>query len=160
MPFKRKPRLPDFDYRGCHRYFVTICTDGKQLLFVDDTKVKKILDVLADESRKHGFVVWGYCFMPDHLHLLLEGEGIDADMKAFVKIFKQKTGYQHRKETTRITGRLWQPSYYDRVLRGDEDLQGALRYILNNPVRKGLVSHFADYRYLGSFAVDVRDIAF
>lgn len=114
MNFKRKPRLLDFDYRGCYRYFITVCTDARRPLFADDRRVKVILDVIADESRRQGFSVWGYCFMPDHLHLLLEGERKDADLKMFVLAFKQKTGYAHR-GAAGGNGRLWQPGYYDRI---------------------------------------------
>ena len=159
MPYNRKPRLPDFDCRGCYRYFITICTDGKKALFVDDVRVTTTLTVLADESRKHGFTVWGYCFMPDHLHLLLEGVRLDADMKEFIEIFKQKTGHQYRKVTA-AAGRLWQSNYYDHVLRSDEDIQVVLKYILHNPIRKGLAGHYTDCPHSGSFAVDSRAITF
>jgi len=160
MQYKLKPRLPDFDYRGCYRYFITICTNGKQKLFSDGTRVKSVLEILAAESRKHGFTVWGYCFMPDHLHLLTEGERADSDMKTFVRVFKQKAGYAYGKAPTGSKSGLWQAGYYDHVLRKDEDLQGVLQYILNNPVRKGFVKHFADYPHSGSFAMDIRQITF
>jgi putative transposase len=159
MPYKRKPRLSNFDYLGRHRYFITICTDQKQPLFEDSERVNAAIAVLAEKSRKHGFTVWGYCFMPDHLHLLLEGEREDADMQAFVRVFKQKTGYRYRSETM-AARKLWQPGYHDRVLRRDEDLQEVLKYIFNNPVRKGLVGHYADFRHLGSLALDVKTVTF
>ncbi len=159
MPYKRKPRLPNFDYLGRHRYFITICTDQKQPLLEDSERVNAAIAVLAEKSHEHGFTVWGYCFIPDHLHLLLEGEREDADMQAFVRGFKQKTGYRYRSETT-AARQLWQPGYYDRVLRRDEDLQEVLKYIFNNPVRKGLVGHYGDYRYLGSLALDVKTVTF
>jgi len=46
--------------------------------------------------------------------------------------------------------KLWQPSFYDHVLRNDEDLPAVARYILNNPVRKGLVDHYTEYVFSGS----------
>jgi hypothetical protein len=45
------------------------------------------------------------------------------------------------------------------VLR-EEDTTEILRYILNNPVRKGLVAHYIDYRYSGSLAIDIKEILF
>jgi hypothetical protein len=51
--------------------------------------------------------------------------------------------------------KLWQPSYYDHVLRKDEDTLNVARYILDNPVRKGLVKHFLEYGFSGSFEMDI-----
>jgi len=45
---------------------------------------------------------------------------------------------------------LWQPSYFDRVMRNDEDIWKTVQYVLENPVRKGLVENFADYPFSGS----------
>jgi putative transposase len=160
MPCRRKLRLPDFDYRGCHRYFITVCTDAKRPFFENETLVKVVLDVLAEESGKFDFTVWGYCFMPDHLHLVLEGKTTNADMPAFIRAFKQKTGYAYRRRLSESIGRLWQAGYYDHVLRRDEDLQSVLQYVFNNPVRKQMVSCFTDYPHLGSFAVEIGSLAF
>ncbi len=160
MRCRRKLRLPDFEYRGCHRYFMTICTDAKRQLFRDETLVKEVLDALAEESVKSGFIVWGYCFMPDHLHLILEGQSMSADVQAFMKTFKQKTGFAYRRKSSAPAGKLWQSGYYDHVLRRDENLQSVLQYVFNNPVRKQMVSHFMDYPYLGSLAVELGAIEF
>ena len=45
---------------------------------------------------------------------------------------------------------LWQEGYYDRVLRQEEDVRHVARYIIENPVRAGLVVHPSVYPYLGS----------
>ena len=39
---------------------------------------------------------------------------------------------------------------YDRVLRADEDTVSVVRYILENPLRAGLVTRPEDYPYSGS----------
>ena len=42
-------------------------------------------------------------------------------------------------------GKVWQEESFDRVLRSSESLDEKIAYILNNPVRKGLVSRPEDY---------------
>jgi putative transposase len=160
MKYKSKPRLKDLDYRGLNRYFVTICTSEKEPLFVDVRLVETILSIIREKALKHAFTVWGYCFMPDHLHLLLEGTDASSDLKIFVKAFKQRSGYLFGMGTADPGKKLWQPGYYDHVLRRDEDTAGVLRYILENPVRKGLADNFTDYRYSGSFVIDIEGITF
>ena len=89
--------------------------------------------------------------MPDHIHLLIEGEKAEADMRRFTRLFKQETGYWFKGI---YHDKLWQLGYYERVLRDDEAMLGVARYILENPVRRGLVEYFADYPYLGSLQLD------
>jgi hypothetical protein len=47
-------------------------------------------------------------------------------------------------------GRLWQPGYYDRVLREEEATPAVVRYIVENPVRAGIVKSPGDYPHWGS----------
>lgn len=85
---------------------------------------------------------------------------MSADVQAFMKTFKQKTGFAYRRKSSAPAGKLWQSGYYDHVLRRDENLQSVLQYVFNNPVRKQMVSHFMDYPYLGSLAVELGAIEF
>jgi REP element-mobilizing transposase RayT len=83
-------------------------------------------------------------YMPDHLHLLLEGLTGGSDFRRCIKQVKQRTSYQ----AVRLgLGRLWQPGYHDRILRHDEDVTAYIDYILQNPVRAGLVNRASDYPY-------------
>lgn len=84
--------------------------------------------------------------MPDHVHLLVEA-GDRSDLPRFVKDFKQRTGYAYRRV---CSGPLWQKSYYDHVLRSEEDVRDVARYIVGNPVRAGSVVAAGDYLYGGS----------
>ena len=156
--FRKRPRLNGFRYKGCHRYFVTICTHQKSLIFTDKDIVALCKTVLEKKSQDMRFTVWAYCFMPDHLHLLLEGSTLDADLKKFVTSFKQVSGYRYSRnvaqnQSPQGISKLWQPSFYDHVLRKEEDLVAVARYILNNPVRKGLAEHYREYPFSGSFAM-------
>ncbi len=107
--------------------------------------------MLKDLAQREGFPIWAYCFMLDHIHLLIEGEKPEADMRRFVRLFKQKAGYWF---SAIYHDKLWQPGYYERVLRNDEDTLIVARYIWENPARKRLVEHFMDYPYLGSLRLD------
>ncbi len=93
--------------------------------------------------------------MPDHLHLMVEAIADSSSLPSFVKSFKQQSSYSW-KQTCGV--RLWQRSYFDRVLRDDEDSVAVARYILANPVRAGLCTHPLQYRLLGSKVLDVRDL--
>jgi hypothetical protein len=43
---------------------------------------------------------------------------------------------------------VWQPGFYDHRLRDGEDLEHQARYLLFNPVRRGLAARPEDYPFL------------
>ena len=150
--FKKRIRLKGFDYKGCYRYFITICTNNKETLFVNSSLIASIIDTLLDKSKTFGFKIWAYCFMPDHLHLLVEGIELESDMKKFISSFKQSTGFNYKKQSGQ---QLWQANYYEHVLRKEEDTHRIVDYIFANPVRKAMVEDYRFYGLLGSFEFDV-----
>ena len=132
-------------------YALTICTAQKTPFFKNHFLVEGLTELLRGVAKKHAFRVIVYCFMPDHLHLLVQGEK-DSALIPFVKEYKQIAGYRFKKDHG---SPLWQKGYHDHVLRNGEDVIMVAKYILNNPVRQGIVSHFKQYPYLGSFVFDI-----
>lgn len=122
-------------------------------MFVTRHVVDTVLfQILRAGGRRH-FATIAYCFMPDHLHLIVQGEKDDSDCRAFIKAAKQYSGYYYSQAHR---DRLWQRYGYERVLRDHQEVALTVRYIVGNPVRAGLVVHPLDYPFLGSqrFTVD------
>lgn len=147
MNFRRKiNRLNCELYCQGRIYFITICCNNAEELFVNPQLINEILQELSECCNLQGFTNYAYCFMPDHVHLLLRGnEG--TDLIKLIKQFKQKTGYSFRKATG---NKLWQKSYYDHILRKEEDVVEVVGYILENPIRKGLTKQVEEYPFSGS----------
>jgi putative transposase len=143
----RPKRLPGVSYVGPHQYFLTICTHRRSRLFEEETFVSDVLHQFRRTSVVEGFALLVYCFMPDHAHLLVEGLTDTSDLRRFVKLAKQRSGAIYAATHRR---RLWQEGYYERMLRRDDDVKGIARYILENPVRAGLVTCPREYPFLGS----------
>jgi putative transposase len=115
------------------------------------TIVDEILLQLRQHCERFEFALIAYCFMPDHLHLLVAGGSERSDLCSLVKAFKQATGFSHR----RCTGdALWQHGYHERILRDDEHTWTVARYILENPIRAGLAVRLGDYPFAGSDEYD------
>lgn len=140
--------LRHFDYTGPNRYFLTFCTSGRARHFIDARHVALVCEQFQRASREQAFAVIAYCFMPDHVHLLVAGDRDDADLKRFVTIAKQYSGFYVRR-TTRLL--LWQRYGFERVLRSEEATATVARYTIANPVRAGIVQSPADYPFWGSF---------
>lgn len=150
--FKRKSiRLNHDLYQGQQAYSLTLCTANRKEIFKNDQLVNFFLSQLDELAEKHNFEIYTYCFMPDHLHLLLIGTSEVADVQKFIKLFKQKIGYWFKQK---YGENLWQKSYFDHVLRQEEDLKEVARYILENPVRANLVDNYLDFPFSGSFVFE------
>ena len=143
----RPPRIRGFSYVGFQRYFLTFCTRGRRRWFVEAAIVSETTAHFLKTGAEYRFAILAYCFMPDHVHLLVEAECESADLRAFVKLAKQRSGAAHALANG---GPLWQAGYFDRALRDEEDSLGVARYVLNNPVRAGLVRGPHEYRFWGS----------
>ena len=152
---QKRIRLKNFNYYGSYRYFVTICCNRKTEIFEDSKPVEICIHILETTIKKEQFKLLVYCFMPNHLHILVEGTNDKSNFRKFISVFKQKTGYILWKQ---MKIKLWQENYYEYVLRKEEDTLTLLRYILNNPVRRGLVQRYNEYPYSGSFELDIRYI--
>ena len=147
--------LKAFDYVGQFRYFLTFCTVNRHPLFVDRQHVEVVLEQVVRAAADSGFAIVAYCFMPDHLHLLVEAQSEASDCLRFIKRAKQFSGYHFKQ---RFGTALWQRYGYEHVLRGDEDTLSVARYILENPVRARIVASVEDYPFLGSTVYAVRTI--
>ena len=148
---RRSLRLPGFDYRGCHRYFLTYGTFARTRVFVERAAVALVSTQFLRAAAEERFEILTYCFMPDHVHLLVEATDDGSDGKGFIARSKQYSGFHHK---ARTGCRLWQRDSFERVLRDSEGSLAVSRYILANPVRAGLVARPLDYPYSGSFAWD------
>ena len=60
--------------------------------------------------------------------------------------------------SSNLQGTKWQKDFYDHVIRKSEDIAVQVRYILDNPVRKGLVPTWEEYPFKGSIGCNLEDV--
>jgi putative transposase len=123
---------------------LTFLTAYQSRIFEDPAAVRRALEQIQRTATIEGFAILAYCFMPDHLHLVIAGLCRESDLKRFAKMAKQRSGAAHAHADM---GRLWQPGYWETLLRSSDDVRAATKYVLNNPVNAGLVECTADYAF-------------
>jgi putative transposase len=151
----KRPRLDPALYVDLKRYFLTFCTARRRRLFAQADIVQLVLEHILQTAQLFDIEVIAYCFMPDHVHLLVEGCTESADARVFVHQAKQRAADAF---TRKWAGTFWEPSYYDRVLRDDEATLAVARYILENPLRAGLVDSPTKHPFIGSIRHKVEDV--
>jgi len=145
------PRYPEhlkhFTYVGYARYFLTFCTYQRRPYFHNADAVQLVRDQFLRATTEEACELFAYCFMPDHVHMLVEATREDADLKRFIKSAKQLSGYYFRRASHQP---LWQRYAYEHVVRRDEVTAAIARYIVENPLRAGLVVEVLAYPHWGS----------
>ena len=122
-------------------FSITICTHNRRPLFQNEAWAKLLVGSLDTESIKGQTDRHAWCLMPEHLHLLIaprQGNLVDV-----LNAWKSYAAHLLKKEG--VQGVCRQRGFYDHALRKEEDIQKAAEYIVNNPVRWGLVENWRDY---------------
>lgn len=128
---------------------------NRRPIFENPVIAASAVEALRRHSGKTQIPVYAYCIMPDHVHLII-GPTPDCDVVTFVGQYKnlaQRDIWQYG-----IKGRVWQKSFWDHFIRSDEHLEKAVVYVLNNPVRQGLVERWRDYPFCGSLVFNHEDL--
>ena len=151
----RPEHLKTFDYVGLHQYFLTFCTHQRHQIFVDPERVAVVRTQIQRAASEFHFAVLAYCYMPDHVHLLVEGLADDSDCRQFISRAKQYSGFHYQ---ATFGQRLWQRYGFERTLRSGEAAVSVSRYIVENPVRARLVEDIRAYPFAGSDTYTVAQI--
>jgi putative transposase len=159
MPrFKTKPhRLPAAAYTGGVTVSFTACEVRRQRMFESETIVKVCLQVLREETSRFRCDVPVYCFMPDHLHVVLNGLDAKSRPKGAMERFKQQTGLWLAANASSFE---WQDDFHDHIIRKHDDWRRHVQYIAFNPVRAGIVENPLDYPFTGAIGHDLGELLF
>jgi len=130
-------------------YHVTSLSNNKIRVFDNRLGRKIILSILDKAKAKYHFRLINFCIMPTHIHLLIEpAEGTSlAKIMQWIKTNSAK--YWNR--THSAVGHLWGNRYFARIIRDQDDFEGIMEYIDQNPVKAGLVANPSDWIASGAF---------
>jgi len=104
--------------------------------------VHEALKQVWGEAR--AWLVGRYVLMPDHLHLFCAPGGQPVPLDRWVSYWKRLFSLQADNPAWR-----WQVRHWDTRLRSSESYEQKWQYVLQNPVRKGLVARVDDWPYQG-----------
>lgn len=118
-------RLPAYDYRSNGYYFVTIVTKQRQKL------LKQTIEQMIRDAIKvmRGVSIDTMVMMPDHIHLILTLNASMLPLGEIIRRLKAKTSHAMQQQ-------MWQPNYYEHVIRDEDALNRIREYIIHNPNRE------------------------
>lgn len=92
-------------------------------------------ELLALEKRYPFVKVDAYAIMPNHIHVLFAIENGTAGASPRPTISDVVSAYKSLTTRRCQSGKLFQASFYDHVIRGQSDYDDIYRYIENNPAQ-------------------------
>ena len=145
----------NFSYIGFQYYSLTwSCHDG-QSLFTQQDRIDLVRAQFLRASKETNVADVAHCFMPDHFQELVKGESSDADAERYIRKAKQYSGF-YFKQAFHL--KLWVRKGFKRVLIDDYAPRAAIKYIIENPVRAGLVTRVENYPFTGSAKYTIEEL--
>lgn len=147
----KPPRLPSvFQDYAAPVFFVTFCTRDRRTLLANRLVHEAFSEYAERGAAEFDVAVGRYVIMPDHIHLFVCG-GANFDLGLWVRGLK-------RALSSAIPGmadgvKIWQPGFFDHLLRNSDSYADKWAYVLENPVRAGLVRTAGEWPYQGRIAV-------
>jgi REP element-mobilizing transposase RayT len=125
-------------------YHVVARGNNRRPIFLDDVDREVYLAWLARCRTRYGFLLYAYCLMDNHVHLVIERGAIPLSriMLALHSFYGQRFNRRHDR-----VGHLFQGRYKAYLVERDRYLLALLRYVHANPVKASLVTRAERYRW-------------
>jgi len=143
---KDRPQRLDLIYFRSPLFFVTFCTRNRIEISSLDLAQGAVENYGRLGILDFNVAIGRYVIMPDHVHLFVRGDH-NFVLSTWVGGLKRAVSVAVMKP------RLWQPGFFDHVLRSSESYAEKWNYVRENPVRAGLVEYAEDWRYQGEIVV-------
>lgn len=143
-------------------YFFTAVTFQRQPILTSNLAQPILYKAFRDENTRRPFELTAFALLPDHTHTIWTlPEGDTSYPTRWRRIKEQFTrdflaaggteGDVSDSQRTRNERGVWQPRYWEHVVRDDDDFKRCLDYIHWNPVKHGLVPRVRDYPWSSFF---------
>ena len=147
--------LPHWQSPNAVYFITTRCIEGKALTQDQRDVVIEVIRYL--DKRK--YILYTAVVMPDHFHLIIQpiekvGQSSRLTAGAYYSLseimhsIKSFTSHKIGRSIVSIDKQIWQHENFDRVIRDENELFEKMNYILNNPVKRGLVDAPDKYKWL------------
>ena len=134
-------------------YFLTTCTADRRAVLANDEAFAVLSAEFEAAPTRYGWTVGRFVVMPDHIHFFCVSDESPnaASLSRFIGGFKQWTA-KAILQSRGFAPPLWQKQFFDHIMRSSESYESKWRYVLENPVRAGLVKRTEDWPYRGEIA--------
>ena len=138
-------------------YFFTVVTHQRKSLLCTEYAITRLRRAFQLAMKKYPFQMPAIVILPDHLHCLWHlPENDDNFSKRWLAIKHYFSTGMHSEINSRREKKIWQPRFWEHVIRDERDWSRHLDYIHYNPVKHGYVKRPLDWPH-SSFGRYVRE---
>ena len=123
-------------------YFFTVACDERHWLFREPQHVAALCDAFRSVRACDPFETLALVIMPDHLHCVWRLPRDDANFSVRWDWIKRRVANGAPRDAA-----VWQPRFWEHLIRDESELERHVDYIHFNPVRHGLARAPGDWRY-------------
>lgn len=127
-----------------HPHHITQRGNYRQEVFGEAKDYTRYLQWLKGYSERYSLNVWAYCLMSNHVHFIAVPMCPDLLSRTFNTLHMRYSQYYNRERG--MQGHLWQGRFFSCVL-DEAHLYASMHYVENNPVRAGIVTQPAAYKW-------------
>jgi REP element-mobilizing transposase RayT len=120
-------------------YFLTVCCAGRRPVLQSALAANIIIRAWEASPKVGGWAIGRYVIMPDHVHFFARTQSAGKPLSGFMREWKCGTASQIIRAHA-LRPPLWQPEFFDHVLRSADSYSEKWDYVYRNPVRAGLVA--------------------
>lgn len=125
-------------------YHVMLRGINKQIIFESDDDRYQILSTLKRFIDAKKFLLYGYCLMDNHVHLLIQE--LDDDISTAIKRISSSYVLWYNKKYER-SGHLFQERFKSEPVENESYFMTTLRYIHQNPIEAKICKELLEYRW-------------
>jgi putative transposase len=122
-------------------YLVTAVTAQRRNLFQVTATAELLEQTILDYRSQGRFLLHAFVIMPDHFHALIT-PATDVSLEKAVQFIKGGFSFRLRRKHD-----VWMRSFNESQIATEEKFMSCVRYIEENPVRRGLAAAPEDYRF-------------
>ncbi|MEN6387850.1 MAG: transposase [Candidatus Cryosericum sp.] len=148
MSRQARIRIPDGVYH------VTTHGDGDMMIFDEPREKWRVLDLLAETAKELDWAMYAWCIMGNHYHLLLKTPA--DNLSEGMHHINMSYGEWYNKSRQRH-GHVFQDRFFSILITQDSHLLEAVRYVVLNPLRAGLVTAPQEWRW-SSYGATARGV--
>jgi putative transposase len=127
-------------------YLITFCTMHRKKCLNNMHVHSAFMEYCQEAARKGKASVGRYVIMPEHIHLFIR---LSAECKLGIWMRGLKRFISNRMKESNGEDIIWQPGFFDHLLRSSESYAEKSNYVLMNPVRAGIVGKAEEWQYQG-----------
>jgi putative transposase len=129
-------------------FFITTNTARRRHILTQPANARILIDEWRQAYKRHDWAIGRYVVMPDHVHFFCTPVHDEKSLSEFMMAWKQWTSKRIFRECG-IRPPIWQPEFFDYLLRNEDGYEERYDYMQQNPVRANLVKSWEEWPWQG-----------